>query len=458
MSRLVLQPRGTSRDNGPKNYAKSVRAGVLLTDVAASAGADAASLAALYPDGVVRLWGSTPTLEKNNAKATALRERRVGDEVLFYADSGFFAHARIIGLFRNPTLARAVWGSDDEGRTWEHMMALGDVVELPSPVPAKPILRAHGLSAPLRSLTLVDTTAAAALGVAAEVPSLRRLSMTKLLAEFGVLSSQQSLMFLWVLGRLAGGGGRLVRMRDLWPAVTQLLQRYGFSEFEASPEHLFASLSGILCWEVSGPVDQATGTPGLSAVDVDGSTGFTAPAELLLSGVPARVRAVGVLLGRHQPDVNREALLSDVNLAGYDSASGYLGGSTASPSRPERRATTTSQIVRDRRVADSVKALYRNECQVCGDRLDTRVGPYSEAAHVRGLGTPHEGPDVLANVLCLCSNHHVLFDTLTIYIDTAGVVRFASDGSELHKLTVHPDHELQMANVAYHRELCGLSD
>jgi hypothetical protein len=33
-----------------------------------------------------------------------------------------------------------------------------------------------------------------------------------------------------------------------------------------------------------------------------------------------------------------------------------------------------------------------------------------EAAHIRPLGAPHNGPDTLDNTLCLCPNHHVLFD------------------------------------------------
>lgn len=42
--------------------------------------------------------------------------------------------------------------------------------------------------------------------------------------------------------------------------------------------------------------------------------------------------------------------------------------------------------------------------------LNAKVAPYAEAAHIRALGSPHNGPDVIENVLCLCPNHHVLFD------------------------------------------------
>ena len=40
-----------------------------------------------------------------------------------------------------------------------------------------------------------------------------------------------------------------------------------------------------------------------------------------------------------------------------------------------------------------------------------------EGAHIRPLGAPHNGPDTLDNTLCLCPNHHVLFDHSGITID-----------------------------------------
>jgi len=87
-----------------------------------------------------------------------------------------------------------------------------------------------------------------------------------------------------------------------------------------------------------------------------------------------------------------------------------------------------------------VKALYRNECQVCGDRLDTRVGPYSEAAHIRGLGAPHDGPDVLANVLCLCSNADLGF------FYTVGLT--AASRSELCLSALSPPLSAHLLNAA----------
>lgn len=76
----------------------------------------------------------------------------------------------------------------------------------------------------------------------------------------------------------------------------------------------------------------------------------------------------------------------------------------------ERVQTLVQRIVRDTVVAQRVKALHDYHCQVCGERVDTPAGPYAESAHIRPLGHPHNGPDGPENILCLCPNHHVLFD------------------------------------------------
>ncbi|MFI6306758.1 EVE domain-containing protein [Amycolatopsis thailandensis] len=155
---LVLQPRGGASLNGPANFARSVRRGVPLAELADVLGADLAALTTLYPDGAVRLWGSTPAASTGNAKALALRDRRVGDRVLFYADKAFVAEATIKHLLHNRQVAERVWGTDGEGRTWEHIMALGDVREFQQPIPADRILSPLGMALPLRSLTLVSAT------------------------------------------------------------------------------------------------------------------------------------------------------------------------------------------------------------------------------------------------------------------------------------------------------------
>ena len=74
------------------------------------------------------------------------------------------------------------------------------------------------------------------------------------------------------------------------------------------------------------------------------------------------------------------------------------------------KEVTSLRIIRDTAMAERVKRIYDYRCQVCGLRLETSEGPYAEGAHIRPLGSPHDGPDSEDNLLCLCPNHHVLFD------------------------------------------------
>src|SRR2546430_1513943 len=79
--------------------------------------------------------------------------------------------------------------------------------------------------------------------------------------------------------------------------------------------------------------------------------------------------------------------------------------------QPGRKPVTTQRIVRTTKVADEVKKLHNHTFQICGTRLSigNREG-YSEGAHIKALGGLHRGPDLPANVLCLCPNCHVQFD------------------------------------------------
>ena len=120
--------------------------------------------------------------------------------------------------------------------------------------------------------------------------------------------------------------------------------------------------------------------------------------------------------------------------------------STPSPSAPRRQETTIQRIVRNTAVATRVKELHDYSCQVCGIRIETPGGPYAEGAHIRALGAPHNGPDVESNVLCLCPNHHVMFD--------AGAVSIG-DGFRLHghpgTLRTVGDHQIDQSQLDYHR-------
>ena len=78
---------------------------------------------------------------------------------------------------------------------------------------------------------------------------------------------------------------------------------------------------------------------------------------------------------------------------------------------PKRVVQTVSRVVRDTAKGRLVKSLHNFTCQVCSTRIVTPTGPYAEAAHIHPLGKPHDGPDEIDNILCLCPNCHVIFDS-----------------------------------------------
>ena len=119
-----------------------------------------------------------------------------------------------------------------------------------------------------------------------------------------------------------------------------------------------------------------------------------------------------------------------------------------------RQDLTVSRLIRSTETANAVKILHNYRCQICGERLETPMGPYAEAAHIRPLGRPHDGPDVQANILCLCPNHHVLFDMGAITIED----NLQIDGLPSSLRTV-VGHSVSTDYLRYQREMfAGLVD
>ncbi|SRR6266404_3738284 len=111
------------------------------------------------------------------------------------------------------------------------------------------------------------------------------------------------------------------------------------------------------------------------------------------------------------------------------------------PQPPGRQQITTYRILRDTNLARRVKLLQDFQCQLCGYSIVLLDGSsYAEAHHIRPLGDPHSGPDVIENIVCLCPNHHAELDY--------GVRPLVSGD-----LRVVPGHEVGEVYVRYHNEV-----
>ncbi len=115
---------------------------------------------------------------------------------------------------------------------------------------------------------------------------------------------------------------------------------------------------------------------------------------------------------------------------------------------PKRTLVNSARIIRDSKLGRELKRLYSHKCQVCSIEISTNAGPYAEAAHIKPVGKPHNGPDRPENLLCLCPNHHLMLDK--------GVFMIEDDLSLIGiegRLLKHPEHEISIDHIRYHRML-----
>ncbi|MDB2668772.1 HNH endonuclease [Alphaproteobacteria bacterium] len=74
-------------------------------------------------------------------------------------------------------------------------------------------------------------------------------------------------------------------------------------------------------------------------------------------------------------------------------------------------------------------------------------------AHIQGLGRPHNGLDVIENMLCLCPNHHDQFDYRAFYIDPENLLIVGLPEFEKRKLNKSPRHNIGGDFLRYQQKL-----
>ncbi|MGW2728507.1 HNH endonuclease [Streptomyces sp. NPDC001494] len=284
-------------------------------------------------------------------------------------------------------------------------------------------------------------------------------------------SRHQPLSLLWAVARAADEWPRMTPWPEFRDGVGPLLVEFGLPNAKATPEYPFWHLRGSGLWEVQGvPAESGKEMPKKSILDAHHpQAGLTEEATDLLRDPVIRLDAIATICDTYLEDVDRRALFERIGLGGYTTASGLLTSWEDASSRAgtdeyersigpaSRRDTVRSVIVRDEALARKVKELERDRCQICDTALRYLNRPYSEAAHIRGLGGPHHGPDELQNLLCLCANCHVLFDGLEIYVDPDGLVRETRGNREPRPLRRDPRHPIDEAHMGYHRNLCTVN-
>jgi putative restriction endonuclease len=115
---------------------------------------------------------------------------------------------------------------------------------------------------------------------------------------------------------------------------------------------------------------------------------------------------------------------------------------------PKRATQTVQRVIRDSKLGRQLKKLYDYKCQVCDLQIETDAGFYAEAAHIKPVGSPHDGPDLIENLLCLCPNHHLMFDKGVFFVNED--MSLDGIGGRLH---LHNGHSILSEYFAYHRGL-----
>ena len=66
----------------------------------------------------------------------------------------------------------------------------------------------------------------------------------------------------------------------------------------------------------------------------------------------------------------------------------------------------------------------------------------------------HNGPDIISNLLCLCPNHHALFDSYGFYIDQNYEISSLNQDlpkNPQRKLRINPKHKIDKEFLKYHQ-------
>jgi hypothetical protein len=259
-------------------------------------------------------------------------------------------------------------------------------------------------------------------------PSNKEMTMDRASSQ---LDSQGQSLLALLVGKLQSGGSEAdqafigYKAAHIALGLTQIRETWG--------ESLKAQgLTNLADWTAS------TGKPGITGLIID-TTDKNEPAGGYFR-----------LFGKRPGDL--EWWLKQINLSRSFDWSPYLP-MTLPPDPPEpptaididepsnRQKSITYRIIRDTLLARRVKEMHNYSCQLCGHFIALANGSrYAEAHHIRPLGRPHDGPDRIENIMCLCPNHHAEMDL--------GFRKVSA--SDLRSV---PGHAIDEQYIGYHNEI-----
>lgn len=109
-------------------------------------------------------------------------------------------------------------------------------------------------------------------------------------------------------------------------------------------------------------------------------------------------------------------------------------------SGPQRQSVMIDRIIRDTEISKKIKELHNCQCQICGESLELADNKfYAEAHHIKPLGSLHNGPDIAANLICVCPKHHVLLDYGAIDLN-------------IKEIAISDDHQIAEEYITYHND------
>lgn len=228
---------------------------------------------------------------------------------------------------------------------------------------------------------------------------LARVERIKRNTRRGYRAPHKPLLLLYALGRLTRNDLSPLRYVDVESDLEALLVDWGPPNRTKASYPFFHLKNDDGLWAIRGADGEVPGDARSQLVRAD-AIGQLDPVfvEVLL-----RDPGLVVLIGRYLLDENWPASLhqeitSAVGLDLEDIEVDLVRGRLATDAR--RRDPTFRR---------RVLLAYEYRCAICG--YDGRIDAASvglDAAHIRWFSA--EGPDVVANALCLCSFHHVLLD------------------------------------------------